>query len=231
MWQERVTVSLETRLETSRLVLRAPRAVDIAELRSVLSRNADHLRPWSPSPPPGANPLGFTELGRSIAKQRRDWKAGTAYVFVALLRQPRESIIGRVALTSVVRGPWQSAQLGYWVDAANGGRGIMSEGVELALAFAFDQLALHRVQAAVMPQNHASRRILAKRGFREEGRAERYLQINGAWEDHLIYGLTEEEWRPASGRVPTRDLARTNGAQDKQPDAADVGQLRVGSGR
>src|SRR5260221_4562361 len=138
MLDERVSVPLGIRLETSRVVLRAPRAIDIAELRSLLSRNADHLRPWSPSPPPGTNPLGFTELGRSIAKQRRDWKAGTAYVFVALLLQPRESIIGRVALTSVVRGPWQSAQLGYWVDAANRGRGLISESVCLYLRFAFD---------------------------------------------------------------------------------------------
>jgi ribosomal-protein-alanine N-acetyltransferase len=198
MFDERVSVPLGLRLETSRVILRAPRTIDIAELRSLLSRNADHLRPWSPSPPPGTNPLGFTELGRSISKQRRDWKAGTGYVFVALLRQAREPIIGRVALTSVARGPWQSAQLGYWIDAASGGRGLMSEGVELVLAFAFGQLRLHRVQAAVMPTNQPSRRILSKRGFREEGYAARYLRIGNAWEDHVIYGLTAEEWKPAS---------------------------------
>ncbi len=198
MFDDRMLVPLGTRLESSRVALRAPRTIDIAELRSVLSRNADHLRPWSPSPPPGLNPLGFTELGRSIAKQRREWKAGTGYVFVALLRQAREPIIGRVALTSVARGPWQSAQLGYWIDAASGGRGLMSEGVALALDFAFERLELHRVQAAVMPKNLASRRILGKCGFREEGYAERYLRIGNAWEDHVIYGLTAEEWKPAS---------------------------------
>jgi [ribosomal protein S5]-alanine N-acetyltransferase len=204
------------------VALRAPRAIDIAELRSVLGRNADHLRPWSPSPPPGTNPLGFTELGRSISRQRREWKAGTAYVFVALLRQLREPIIGRVALTSVVRGPWQSAQLGYWLDSANAGRGLMSEGVELALAFAFERLALHRLQAAVMPHNHASRRILVKRGFREEGYAKRYLRIGGEWEDHVIYGLTAEEWKPASLRA-ARAAPRH--------EATDVAQLMVGSVR
>jgi ribosomal-protein-alanine N-acetyltransferase len=201
-----VSVPLGIRLEAGRVALRAPRAIDIAELRSVLSRNADHLRPWSPSPPPGTNPLGLTELGRSIARQRRDWKAGTGYVFVALLRQAREPIIGRVALTSIARGPWQSAQLGYWIDAASGRRGLMSEGVELALTFAFERLRLHRVQAAVMPNNEPSRRILAKRGFREEGYAERYLRIGNAWEDHVIYGLTAEEWRPGPG-VEARDGA------------------------
>jgi ribosomal-protein-alanine N-acetyltransferase len=224
MAPESASLTLDTRLETSRLILRAPRAIDIAELRSVLRRNAEHLRPWSPSPPPGVNPVGLTELGRSIAKQRREWKAGIGYVFVAVLRRGSQPIIGRVALTSVARGPWQSAQIGYWVDAANGGRGLMSEGVEVALAFAFEQLALHRVQAAVMPQNHASRRILEKCGFREEGRAARYLQISGAWEDHLIYGLTEEEWRPSSIQVPSGELADNR-------ESRDDGQLEVASGR
>jgi ribosomal-protein-alanine N-acetyltransferase len=221
MLEDRVSVPLGIRLETNRVALRAPRAIDIAELRSLLSRNADHLRPWSPSPPPGTNPLGFTELGRTIAKQRREWKAGTAFVFVALLRQAREPIIGRVALTSIARGPWQSAQLGYWIDASNGGRGLMSEGVELALAFAFERLRLHRVQAAVMPNNRPSRRILSKRGFREEGYSERYLRIGGVWEDHVIYGLTSEEWKP-------RAFATT-------PDAPSIGldgeQLAAGSSR
>jgi ribosomal-protein-alanine N-acetyltransferase len=215
MLEERVSVPLGIRLETSRLALRAPRAIDIAELRSVLSRNVDHLRPWSPSPPPGTNPLGFTELGRTIAKQRRDWKAGTAFVFVALLRQAREPIVGRVALTSIARGPWQSAQLGYWIDAANGGRGLMSEAVELALGFAFERLHLHRVQAAVMPNNRPSRRILAKRGFREEGYAERYLRIGGAWEDHVIYGLTAEEWGPRAF-ASRPDSAPPNGLNGEQ---------------
>jgi ribosomal-protein-alanine N-acetyltransferase len=177
--------------------LRAPRATDIAELRSVLIRNSEHLRPWSPSPPPGTNPAGFTELGRSIARHRRDWKAGAGYVFVMQLRAPREPIVGRIALTSVTRGPFQSAQLGYWMDAGHVRRGLMSEAVDATLGFAFDRLGLHRLQAAVMPTNHVSRAILQKRGFREEGYAERYLRIAGKWEDHVLYGLTLEEWRPA----------------------------------
>jgi ribosomal-protein-alanine N-acetyltransferase len=153
------------------------------------------VRPWSPAPPAGTNPVGFTELGRSIARHRRDWKAGTSFVFVTVLRERREPIIGRVALTSITRGPFQSAQLGYWIDAAHAGRRFMSEAVELALAFAFEWLGLHRLQAAVMPHNAASRRILAGRGFREEGRAERYLLIADKWEDHLLFGLTLEEWQ------------------------------------
>jgi len=197
MSDELVAVSLDVRLDAKRVVLRAPRATDIAELRGLLIRNAEHLRPWSPSPPPGTNPAGFTELGRSIARHRRDWKAGSGYVFVMQLRVPREPLVGRIALTSVTRGPFQSAQLGYWMDAGHVRRGLMTEAVDAMLGFAFDRLGLHRLQAAVMPTNHASRSILQKRGFREEGYAERYLRIAGKWEDHVLYGLTLEEWRPS----------------------------------
>ncbi len=150
MSEESVSVSLGTRLEGSRVILRAPKTTDLAELRALLIRNADHLRPWSPSPPPGTNPVGFAEMGRSIARHRRDWKAGMAYVFVTLLRVPREPIVGRVALTSVTRGPFQSAQVGYWIDAGHVGRGLMSEAVNLALRFAFERLRLHRLQAAAL---------------------------------------------------------------------------------
>ena len=197
MSDELVSVSLDVRLDAKRVVLRAPKATDIAELRGLLIRNAEHLRPWSPSPPPGSNPAGFTELGRSIARHRRDWKAGAGYVFVMQLRVPREPLVGRIALTSVTRGPFQSAQLGYWMDAGHVRRGLMSEAVDATLGFAFERLGLHRLQAAVMPTNHASRSILQKRGFREEGYAERYLRIAGKWEDHVLYGLTLEEWRPS----------------------------------
>jgi [ribosomal protein S5]-alanine N-acetyltransferase len=191
-----ISVPISVQLESSRVVLRAPRATDIPELRSVLVRNGDHLRPFSPSPPPGTNPVGLTELSRSIGRHRRDWKAGAGYVFITTLRESREPIIGRVALTSVTRGPFQSAQLGYWIDAGCVGQGLMSEAVDLVLGFAFDTLALHRVQAAVMPRNGPSRRILERRHFREEGYATRYLRIAGRWEDHLLYALTVEDWHP-----------------------------------
>jgi [ribosomal protein S5]-alanine N-acetyltransferase len=221
MSEELVSVSLDVRLDARRVVLRAPRATDIGELRALLIRNAEHLRPWSPSPPPGANPAGFTELGRSIARHRRDWKAGSGYVFVMQLRAAREPLVGRIALTSVTRGPFQSAQLGYWMDSGHVRRGLMSEAVDATLGFAFDRLGLHRLQAAVMPTNHASRAILQKRGFREEGYAERYLRIAGKWEDHVLYGLTLEEWRPSWRVVPdTSSRPEAYGATEASPRAA-----------
>jgi ribosomal-protein-alanine N-acetyltransferase len=197
-----VTIPIATELEGARLLLRAPRPGDATQLRSLLIRNADHLRPWSPSPAPGTNPLLGSELSRSISRQRREWKHGLSYVFLIALRMPGQPLVGRVALTSVTRGPFQNAHLGYWVDITHVGRGLATEAIDLALAFAFDRLLLHRIQAAVMPHNGASRSILAKRRFREEGYARRYLCIAGRWEDHLLYGLTKEEWRETGGTQP-----------------------------
>lgn len=163
-----------------------------------MRENADHLRPWSPAAPPGQGPPTITELSRSVARYRHEWKNDAAYVFVVVLREPSQSLVGRIALTSVVRGPFQNAHLGYWTAAAYQGRGLATEATALIVDFGFEVLGLHRLEAAVMPHNRASRRILAKRGFREEGLAKRYLAIAGQWEDHILYGLTREEWEETS---------------------------------
>ncbi|MGH7903189.1 MAG: GNAT family N-acetyltransferase [Candidatus Dormibacteraceae bacterium] len=109
-----------------------------------------------------------------------------------------DRLAGRVALDEVVRGAFQSAFLGYLVSQDLNGRGVATEAGRLALGAAFGELRLHRVQAAVMPANRASLRVLEKLGFRDEGLAERYLRINGTWEDHRIFALTAEEWLQGS---------------------------------
>lgn len=191
-------VTLSTQLLGRRLILRAPKPSDIPELRALVRDNADHLRPWSPASPDSRSTPTLTELSRSIARYRREWKEGSAYVFVITLREPGAPIVGRIALTSVVRGPFQNAHLGYWTAANYQGRGIATEATGLVTDFAFGILELHRLEAAVMPQNLASRRILAKASFREEGLARRYLSIAGRWEDHILFGLTREEWEARS---------------------------------
>ncbi len=104
------------------------------------------------------------------------------------------SIIGRIALTGVMRGAFMSAHLGYWIDEEHQRRGYMTEAVRAVVRFAFDVLGLHRVQAAVMPHNAASLRVLEKLGFRKEGESPRYLQIAGKWADHAVFAVTAEEW-------------------------------------
>jgi ribosomal-protein-alanine N-acetyltransferase len=99
-----------------------------------------------------------------------------------------------VTLSSIQRGPFQSAFIGYWVDQARAGQGLVPEAVVVTLQFAFESLGLHRVEISIIPRNQASRRVVEKLGIRMEGVAERFLEIDGNWEDHARYGITSEEW-------------------------------------
>jgi ribosomal-protein-alanine N-acetyltransferase len=101
---------------------------------------------------------------------------------------------GEINLNSIHRGPFQNAYVGYWIDQAMAGRSYMSECVVAVAKFAFEDLRLHRIQIAIIPRNHRSRRVMEKLNIREEGIAERYLEINGVWEDHVRFAITVEEW-------------------------------------
>jgi ribosomal-protein-alanine N-acetyltransferase len=162
-----------------------------AQLRLRLA-NRDHTGPWDPV----RDESFYTEAGQRLELDldQRSWSAGNAYAFAVLDLEAGDRLIGRVALSNVVRGPWQNATLGYWIDEASGGRGHASRAVRLALRFAFEHAGLHRVQPAIIPRNARSIRVAEKVGFRLEGRALRYLRINGVWEDHDIYALTIEDW-------------------------------------
>lgn len=197
----RQKVPLSTELAGSRIALRAPKPSDIPELRTLVRENAEHLRPWSPGPPRTEGPPTITELSRSLARYRQEWKEDCAYVFLITLREPSARIVGRIALTSIVRGPFQNGHVGYWTAVSHQGLGIATEAVGLVIEFGFGKLGLHRLEAAVMPHNLASRRILAKQSFREEGLAKRYLSIAGQWEDHILFGLTREEWETNPGEL------------------------------
>jgi ribosomal-protein-alanine N-acetyltransferase len=102
-------------------------------------------------------------------------------------------LIGRIALNNIVRGVFQNAYLGYFVGRDHNRMGFATEAVQTLTAHAFHDLALHRLQAAVMLDNPGSMRVLEKAGFRREGVARRYLQINGAWVDHVLFAITSEE--------------------------------------
>jgi len=187
--------SLTTRVVTPRLVLRPPRPADVPELRHLLRANIDHLRPWEPAATPGEDPASLTVVANRIARQRRAWKRSDSYALLLTLREPGEPIVGRVTLGGVLRGAFQNAHLGYWVDREHQRRGLMTEAVQGAYAFAFGAAQLHRVQAAIMPRNAPSLRVMEKLGVRREGFAERYLEIAGTWEDHVLFAITAEEWR------------------------------------
>jgi ribosomal-protein-alanine N-acetyltransferase len=188
--------SLTTRVVTDRLILRPPRASDVPELRRLHRANVDHLRPWEPAAQSGEDPTSLTAVTNRVTRQRRDWKRGDAFALLLTLRERGEPIVGRINLGGVLRGALESAYVGYWIDREHQGRGLVTEGVKGAFAFAFDAAKLHRVQIAIMPRNGASLRVMEKLGVRREGLAERYLQIAGRWEDHVIFAMTREEWSP-----------------------------------
>jgi ribosomal-protein-alanine N-acetyltransferase len=186
------------RLEDAPTAIRPTEPSDAREQLGLRLANRDHTGPWDPL----RDESFYTEAGQRLELDldQRSWAAGNAYAFAVLDIEGRDRIIGRAALSNVVRGPWQNATLGYWIDKDAGGRGHATRAVRLALQFAFEHAGLHRVQPAIIPRNIRSVRVAEKVGFRLEGRALRYLKINGVWEDHDVYALTVEDWDQMSGR-------------------------------
>lgn len=193
--------SLTARIVTDRLVLRPPRTGDVTEMRRALRTNASHLRQWSVAPGPGEDPASLASVSRAVLQHRREWKRGQTFVLIISLREDEQWVVGRIALGGVLRGAFQNAYLGYWIDQRYQGRGLMTEAVRATTSFAFSGVGLHRIQAAVMPRNGGSLRVLEKSGYRREGVAERYLCIAGRWEDHVLFAMTSEEWAAERART------------------------------
>jgi len=116
---------------------------------------------------------------------------------IALLLRRRSdgSLLGSLELSQIARGRFQSAYLGYWIGASFARQGYMTEGLELALRYAFAQLHLHRLEANLQPQNVASRALVKRLGFRREGYSPRYLKLGGRWRDHERWAILAEDWR------------------------------------
>jgi ribosomal-protein-alanine N-acetyltransferase len=166
-------------------------------LFSLVSSNRTFLEPFDPLRPEAF----FTTAGQmeNLLRAVRDRETDRGYGF-GIVERGDGVMVGRVNLSNVVRGAWHNATLGYYVGREWNGRGYATEAVRQVLAFAFETARLHRVQAGAMPRNAPSVRVLEKNGFRREGLAQRYLRINGVWEDHLIFAMTSEEWPPEGQR-------------------------------
>ena len=123
--------------------------------------------------------------------REREWQLGTGFGFGMFVGG---QFIGEINLNSVQRGPFQNAYVGYWVDEAHAGNAYVPEAVVAVAKFAFEDQGLHRLQISIIPRNMRSRRVVDKLGIRNEGIAERYLEINGVWEDHVRYAITADEW-------------------------------------
>ena len=181
------------RLDAEGTAIRPLSLDDVEEYTAAVVANREHNEPWEPL----RSQAHYTRAGQAETLRRdvEAWEIGSGYAFAVLDRSDRDRIIGRIALGNIVLGAWRNATLGYWVAAAVGGRGHATSAAMLVCDFAFGHAGLHRVQPAVIPRNTRSVRVVEKAGFRLEGRALRYLNIAGRWEDHDIYAMTEEDWR------------------------------------
>jgi ribosomal-protein-alanine N-acetyltransferase len=176
-----------------RVVLRPLVASDFSAWREVRRRNEEWLTKWEPSRIPGQPDVVEDKDAFAVrcSARQRERQLGTGYGYGVFVDG---NFGGEINLSSVQRGPFQSAYVGYWIDEKLAGHGYTPEAVVVLLRLVFDELHLHRVQIAIIPRNAASRRVVEKLKIREEGVALRYLEINGTWEDHVRYAITSEEW-------------------------------------
>lgn len=183
------------RLQDGRVGLRPFRLRDSGTWSEVRIRNEGWLSPWE---------------GRPASQPERSWAdRHSAPVYAAMLRNNRREaragralpcavtydgrLVGQVTAGTVVRGAFDSAAVGYWVDGAVAGRGVLPTALALLVDHCFDVVGLHRLEANIRPENLASRRVVEKLGFREEGLHRRYLFIDGDWRDHLSFAVTRED--------------------------------------
>ena len=195
-------LSSALRLHGRRVMLRPLVASDFAAFSEVRIRNGRWLTDWEPLRPAAAvDPAYNAEaFERRCVVRERERAAGNAYSFGIFVDS---MFCGEVNLNGVTRGSMQSATVGYWVDHAKAGHGYVPEAVAVVTRFAFEQLRLHRLEICIIPRNANSLRVVHKLEWRYEGRAERFLEINGVWEDHDRFGFTTEEWD-----IRAEDLSR-----------------------
>jgi len=174
-------------------MLRPLTAGDWQQWSEVRQRNEQWLTPWEPLRPANLmDPTRDRDTFTSRCNARdRDRQVGIAYGFGVFVGA---DFAGEINLNGIVRGAQQGGTIGYWIDRDKAGERYIAEGVATVLRFSFEQLHLHRLEICIVPRNLKSRRVVEVLGLRDEGIAQRFLEINGTWEDHVRYGITAEEW-------------------------------------
>jgi [ribosomal protein S5]-alanine N-acetyltransferase len=173
-----------------RVILRRPRATDRAEL-TALNRDSVRFHGHRLIAPPRRP----AEFDRYLLRSR-----AANYVGFVVCRREDGAIVGTVNLFDIARGPFQAAGIGYYVGARFAGQGYMTEAIGLALRHAFVRLGLHRVEAAIQPDNRASIRLVRRAGFRREGLSRGYIRMGGRWRDHERWALLRQDWRRSRRR-------------------------------
>jgi ribosomal-protein-alanine N-acetyltransferase len=175
------------------VVLRAPQMSDFAEWTTLREASRSFLTPWEPTWP--ADDLGRASFRRRIKRYSEDQRSDLAYAFF-VFRKHDDVLVGGLTLANIRRGCAQAGSLGYWMGATYARQGYMTAAVNAVIPFAFATLKLHRIEAACIPANVASVRLLEKTGFKREGFARQYLCIDGIWQDHLLYARLKDDLSP-----------------------------------
>ncbi len=177
-------------LKGSRVFLREPSLTDYNMWYRLRVESRDFLSPWEPS----WNDFDLEKAGfrHRIQRYREDRAADHSYPFF-IFRDSDRQLVGGITLGNIRRGVGQNGMIGYWSGARFAGQGYMTEALKLVIPFAFNKLSLHRLEAACIPHNVRSIRLLEKAGFQREGLLRSYLKINGMWQDHLLFSLLESD--------------------------------------
>jgi ribosomal-protein-alanine N-acetyltransferase len=179
-------------IESERVVLRAPQMSDYPAWAELRASSRAFLMPWEQLW--SMDELTRASFRRRVRHYQRDLREDIGYALF-IYSVATGGLVGGVTLCNIRRGVTQSCTLGYWVGAQYAQQGYMTAAIRAVVPFVFDSLDLHRLEAACLPANTASMRLLEKTGFKREGLARRYLRINGGWQDHLLYGLLDSDAR------------------------------------
>jgi len=171
------------------VILRTPQVTDYSEWAELRELSRDFLTPWEPTWP--ADDLSRSAFRRRIRRYAEDLRTDQSYAFL-IVRSADNTLVGGLTLANIRRGVAQAGSLGYWMGRPFARCGYMTAAVRAVIPFAFATLRLHRLEAACIPTNVGSIRLLENTGFVREGYARDYLCINDIWQDHLLYGRLKE---------------------------------------
>lgn len=182
-----------TLLRGEGVMLRSPRMADHPAWAALREASRDFLTPWEPTWP--ADDLTRSAFRRRLRRYTEDQRTGQGHAFF-VFREADGVLLGGLTLTNIRYGVAQMATLGYWMGAPHAGHGHMTRAVAALIPFVFKTLRLHRLEAACIPTNVASIRLLRRAGFTQEGYARRYLCINDVWQDHLLFARLDDAPTP-----------------------------------
>lgn len=172
------------------VALRMPQSGDYPAWAALREQSRAFLVPWEPVWP--SDDLTRSAFRRRVKRYVEDQRNDIAYAFL-IFRSSDDALVGGLTLANIRRGVAQAGSIGYWVGAPFARQGYMTAALRALIPFSFKTLRLHRLEAACIPGNTASVRLLEKTGFTREGYARGYLCINGSWQDHLLYARLQDD--------------------------------------